>query len=409
MQLGMKLSLFTCTLLACSTAQAEDYVSVQYVHYDEDSGRTTVMSPALEVSKDFGTDYTLKASFVLDSISGASPSWYDASSGASAASRGVTALDNVTYDNIEYDDSRTAAALSLTTRFDSRDELTVGFSHSYENDYSAYELSAEYLHYLDSSKNQSVSFGASYQMNEVLVYCGGNSICDATSAASRKLRDDDDDDDDDDYDDYDSSSGASQAMDVNVLTAELGFTQVINANTLAKASVFFINEDGYLSNPYMNVVRNYNQNNSGTAEVTAENKPDTRTSYGLTLQYITALSDTISSNTSYRFYNDDWGIVSHTINTELYYEYGDNWMFGAGLRYYMQSEADFYNANKDYFTDETYASSDRRMSDFDALSYKVSVLYRVSSDWSVNTGVTYYDQSKHFDAIYYTLGLKYSF
>ncbi len=395
MQLGTKLSLFTCSLLSFSTAQAEDYVSVQYVHYDEESGRTTVMSPALEVSKDFGTDYTLKASFVLDSISGASPSWYDASSGASAFSRGSTSTDNVTYGNIEYDDTRTAGSIALTTRFASRDELTVGYSRSYESDYEANELSAEYLYNLDSSRNRTLSFGLSYQFNRVLV--------EEYTSANNRLRDDDDDDD------YDSSSGASQSFDINVLTAELGFTQVLNANALAKASVFFINEDGYLSNPYMNVVRNYNLNNSGTAEVTAENKPDTRTSYGLTLQYIAALSDTISSNTSYRFYNDDWGIVSHTINTELYYEYGDNWMFGAGLRYYVQSEADFYNANKDYFTDETYASSDRRMSDFDALSYKVSARYRVSNDWSVNTGVTYYDQSKHFDAIYYTLGLKYSF
>ncbi len=397
MQLRTKLSLFTCSLLAFGTAQAEDYVSVQYVHYDEDSGRTTVMSPALEVSKDFGTDYTLKASLVLDSISGASPSWYDASSGASAFSRGDTSANNVTYDAIEYDDTRTAGSIALTTRFASRDELTVGYSRSYERDYEANELSAEYLYNLDSSRNRTLSFGLSYQFNRVLV--------EEYSSANNRLRDDDDDDDDD----YDSSSGASQSFDINVLTAEIGFTQVLSPTSLAKASVFFINEDGYLSNPYMNVVRNYNLNNSGTAEVTAENKPDTRTSYGLTLQYITALSDVLSSNTSYRFYSDDWGINSHTINTELYYEYGDHWLFGGGLRYYVQSEADFYNGAKEYFTNETYASSDRRMSDFNAVSYKVSATYHVNGDWSVNSGISYYDQSKHFDAIYYTAGLKYYF
>ncbi len=377
------------------SAQAEDYVSVQYVQYDEDSGRTTVMSPAIEVSKDFGTDYTLKASFVADSISGASPSWYDSSSGASAFSHGTTSTNNVTYGNIEYDDTRTAGAIALTTRFASRDELTVGYSRSYESDYESNELSAEYLYNLDSSRNRTLSFGVSYQLNQVLAqeYITNNN----------RLRDDDDDDDDD----YDSSSGASKALDVNVLTAELGFTQILNTDALVKASVFFINEDGYLSNPYMNIVRNYDLGGSGTALIEAENKPDTRTSYGLTLQYITALSNELSSNTSYRFYNDDWGIMSHTINTELYYEYGDDWIFGAGLRYYMQSEADFYSNG--YFTNEKYTSSDIRISDFDALSYKISANYKINNELSTNVGFTYYDQGDNFDAMYYTVGLKYNF
>ncbi len=396
MQLATKLSLFACSLLAVGTLQAEDYVSVQYVHYDEESGRTTVMSPALEVSKDFGTDYTLKASLVLDSISGASPSWYDSSSGASAFSRGTTSSDRVVYGNIDYDDTRTAGSVALTTRFASRDELTVGYSRSYESDYEANELSAEYLYNLDSSRNRTLSFGLSYQFNRVLVeeYTDNNN----------RVRDDDEEDDD-----YDSSSGASQSFDINVLTAEIGVTQIINPTSLAKISVFYINEDGYLSNPYMNVVRNYNLNNSATAEVTAESKPDTRTAYGMTLQYISALSDTLSTNTSYRLYRDDWGILSHTVNTELYYEYGDNWLLGLGLRYYKQNEADFYSESKTFFTNETYASSDRRMSDFHALSYKANARYRVNDDWSVNGGITYYDQSKHFDALYYTLGLKYNF
>ncbi len=397
MQLATKLSLITCTLLTYSALQAEDYVSVQYVHYDEESGRTTVMAPALEISKDFGTDYTLKASIVADSISGASPTWYDSSSGASAFSRDTTALENITYNNVDYDDTRTAGSIALTTRFASRDELTVGYNRSYESDYESNELSAEYLYNLDRSRNRTLSFGLSYQLNRVLAK--------EYTSTNDRLRDDDDDDDDN----YDSSSGASKALDVNVLTAEIGFTQILNATSLAKASLFFINEDGYLSNPYMNVVRYYNQNGNGTAEVKAENKPDTRTAYGLTLQYISALSDTLSANISYRFYNDDWGIDSHTINTELYYEYGDHWLLGGGVRYYVQSDADFYSDRKDYFTNEFYASSDRRMSDFDALSYRLNARYRVNDSWSINTGVTYYDQSKHFDAIYYTLGLKYYF
>jgi len=38
----LRLSLVTCSLLALSSLGAEDYVSIQYMSYDEDSGRTTI-------------------------------------------------------------------------------------------------------------------------------------------------------------------------------------------------------------------------------------------------------------------------------------------------------------------------------------------------------------------------------
>ncbi len=80
----LRLSLITCSLLALSSLGAEDYVSIQYMSYDEDSGRTTISTPMIEINKDFGTDYTLNATFTHDSVSGASPTYYDTQSGASA-------------------------------------------------------------------------------------------------------------------------------------------------------------------------------------------------------------------------------------------------------------------------------------------------------------------------------------
>ncbi len=34
-------------------------------------------------------------------------------------------------------------------------------------------------------------------------------------------------------------------------------------------------------------------------------------------------------------------------------------MVGVGVRYYTQSEAEFYSSRKDYFTNQKYASSDK--------------------------------------------------
>jgi len=376
----LRLSILTCSLLATSL-MAEDYVSVQYIGYDEDSGRTTISTPSIEINKDFGTDYTLNISLISDTVSGASPIYFDASSGASPSSKGFTSQANVKYDNADYEETRNAGGISLVKRFENRDELTGGINVSREHDYYSNELSAEYLHWLDDSKNQAISFGASYQKNEILIDCAlGNDECDA-------------------------SSGASEVMDLDVISAEVGFTQTLDKTSLVKASVFYISEDGYLSNPYMRVVRNYNTN----PNITQENKPDNRKAYGATLQYSKAFDDKISTTSTYRFYSDDWDITSHTISSELYYEFNEKLTTGVGLRYYIQSESEFYNGDKDYFTDQTYASSDRRMSDFDALNYKLSADYKVNTKISVNASVNLYDQPDYFDALYYNLGVKYKF
>ncbi len=378
----LKLSILTCALLSTSLI-AEDYISVQMMHYDEDSGRTTISTPSVEINKDFGADYTLNVSYVSDSVSGASPIFIDSISGASAAiSEGNTYQDDVQYSDVEYSDRRNSVGATLTKRFESRDEFTIGANFSNEYDYKSNEISAEYLHYLDDSKNQSISFGTSYQKNDVSVYCSlGTDICDASSGASEKI------------------------LDLEVISSELGFTQTIDKTSQVKASIFYISEDGYLTNPYMRVVRNYDTN----PKISQEVKPDTRKAYGGLIQYAKAFNDKLSSVSSYRLYTDDWDITSHTINSELYYEYNNKLTTGVGFRYYTQSEAEFYNGKRDYFTNEEYASSDRRMSDYNSLNYKVSADYKINTKVSINASVNYYDQLDYFDAFYYNVGAKYKF
>ncbi len=383
MQLKRTLSVVTCSILAASIVTADDYVRLQYIYYDEDSGRTSVSTPAMEINKDFGVDYTLNVSLVYDSLSGASPTFVDASSGATATvSDGAVYKNDIRFADVDYADKRKSVGVAFTTRFASRDALTVGANFSNEYDYRSYEASAEYLHYLDGSKNQSVSLGASYQKNDVSVYCSlGTDICDTSSGASEKI------------------------MDLDVISLEVGFTQTIDTTSQIKASLFYIAEDGYLSNPYMRVVRDYDSN----PKITPEKKPNSRKSYGLFLQYAKALNDRLAFVSSYRFYRDDWDIMSHTVNGEFYYEQSSALTLGAGLRYYRQNEAEFYNGRRDYFTTEIYASSDRRMSGYNALNYTVSIDYRLNDKISLNASMSYYDQLDYFDAVYYGMGLKYRF
>ena len=380
----LRLSIAAATLLISSASMAEDYVTFQYLQYDENNNRTSVSAPSVSINKDFGTDYTLNLSLTIDAVSGATPTYYifDTTSGASAYSRGKGIdADDVRYGNVQYSDTRKAPSLLFTTRFDNRDELKVGANYSSENDFYSTEGSLEYMHWLDSSKNSSISFGASYQANEILVGCKYNEECDA-------------------------SSGASQKMDAQVINAQVSFFQNINASSYFKASFYSITEGGYLSNPYYNIVRN---NNGITADVVAERRPDSRQAYGAMLKYANALTSDTTIHLSYRFYDDNWDITSNTLDSDLYYELAQDWIFNLGLRVYSQSAASFYNGSSRYFSDETYASSDKRLSEFISYTYKVNVDYSISEEWSVNFSANYYEQTTGLSATYFMSGFRYNF
>ena len=363
-------------------AQAEDYVTFQYLQYDESNNRTSVSAPSIMLNKDFGTDYTLNASFVADTVSGASPTYYDASSGASAYSRahGVN-KNNIAYGNVDFEEERFAGSALLTTRFSNRDELKVGGSYSSEHDFESIEGSGEYMHWLTGAKNNALSFGLSYQSNKITVRCDDTIPCDA-------------------------SSGASQRKDASVFNAQLGFFQNLNTQSYIKASLFGVKEEGYLNNPYLNVIRNYN---GTTADIVGEQRPDTRTGFGASLRYANALSTNTTLQVFYRFYDDDWGILSHTIDTDFYYTLARDWTFKVGIRGYQQSRANFYSGKINHFTNEKYAASDERLSNFNALTYKSDIDYQVTKAFSLNLGANYYDQSTGLKATYFMTGFRYNF
>ena len=382
----LKLSVAAAALLLASTLPAEDYISVQYMYYDEASGRTSVSTPVIEINKDFGADHTLNFTFTHDTVSGASPTWYDSASGASSTiPDGTVNPGDLAYDYLPYSDRRQAYGLRYTTRFASRDQLDIGGNFSDEKDYTSREISAEYLHYLDPGKNRSVSLGVSYQNNTVTAFCEKNGwLCDTQSGASPKA--------------------TSERLEV--YNVQLGAVQILDSTSLVKLSAFAIIENGYLSNPYMNVVRYYD---TGNPILTPERKPGSRNAYGATLSYSKAFTAAATFNGSYRFYDDDWDIRSHTLNGELYLEQTSRLTLAFGLRYYTQSAAAFYHAGKDHFTDEKHASSDRRMDRFDAMDYRFGFTYSLYDTLIFNANADYYIQYGHFDAMYYNAGFKYLF
>ncbi len=363
-----KISFYASLFLASTAVFGEDYVNVQVLHYNENDSRVSVLAPSVEINKELGTDYTLNVDIVSDSVSGASPTYYDAQSGASAYRGTQNDPSKIKKGNVDFEEQRTALGVNLTTRLANRDEIQTGINGSAEHDFYSTELSGSYLHYLDGSKNQSLTAGGSYQSNQVLVKT-------------------------------DTSSGASEKMTNSIYNLQIGFSQVLDYLSVANIGLFYGKESGYLSSPYHNIVRNGNT-------IEAEKKPDSKTGYGFKLGYQKAINDTISSQLSYKYYSDDWDISSHTLDSLFYYQFNDKITFGGGVRYYTQTKANFYAES---FTTEKFASSDERVKDFNALTYKASIDYKISGTLSYNFGANLYDQSTGLQATYFTTGIKYKF
>ena len=369
----IKLSAITTIALATTLSlQAEDYVSVEYLQYNENNDRVSVMAPSLSLGMDIGTDYTIKADIVNDAVSGATPTYQDSVSGASSTS----SSGDYVYGNQSFKDNRTAGSLLVTKRFQNRDEVTLGVDISSESDYESKTGSVEYMHYTNKSHNRAIIAGAGVTINEIL---------------NRGV---------------DVASGASSEESSNSVNLELGLSQVLTQKSTIKLTAFAIKDSGYLTNPHANVVRDYNGANR---RLVTEKRPDSRMAYGADVQFATKLLGEVSLLAEYRYYHDDWQISSNTLDSNIYYKLNKSFTLGTGLRYYNQTGASFYNGAKDYFSNQPYASSDERLSAFSAYTYKGSIDFKQTKKMSYNVGLELYQQSTGLKATSIFTGVKYRY
>jgi len=379
------LTLLTTAATSCLT-HADDKIAIQYMQYQESDDRIGVNYLAAAFEKDFGVDYTLKVDYSYDSISGASPSW-DAVSGGSpsvdlddpvnditdqAILSGGGQQEDYVWRNIEMTDRRDSGGAQLTWRHgERRNELTVGANISAESDYESLELSSSYLAYLDELKNTSLSVGASYQGNEVNTIDNG-------------------------------------WKDITIINTQVGITHILNHQTLLKADLFAFQDKGELSNPYQRIVRQYN----GQYYLAKDSRPERRQAAGFKLGHIYAFNDHLILHSDYRFYQDDWGINSHTLTANAYITINEHWRIAPGLRYYQQSAADFYKAHDGsdpYFEITGYGSSDQRLSDFDSWTGQFGITYLHQSDLEFNLTTTAQQQSYGLDLYWAMLGMVYKY
>jgi len=145
----------------------------------------------------------------------------------------------------------------------------------------------------------------------------------------------------------------------------IGVSQVMNKTLLIGAGFNYASYEGYLSDPYKLA--------SVDRVAVRDSRPDSKKQFSLDFklrQYITKYNAAIHAD--YKFYDNNWGVSSHTINLG-WYQNINTWQLSTSIRWYDQSSANFY---RNFYTEERadgYYSSDYRLSAYGALSYRLGL------------------------------------
>ncbi len=165
--------------------------------------------------------------------------------------------------------------------------------------------------------------------------------------------------------------------------AILGLTQVLSPSTLLTLNVTLGQVNGFISDPYKVVELN--------GVIRPEKRPDTKDKqiiYIAIEQFIAPLNG--SAEISLRHYQDTFGITAETLTLEWFQKMGDHFILAPSIRYYDQTEADFYAVR--FTGSPDFYSSDYRVSSFKALGYGLRLIWFPTTRLSLDIGVEQYGQ-----------------
>jgi hypothetical protein len=318
------------------TPPANGSISLGYLDYkDSQSGldRITVHSPSVAIVAPVAGVWSIGASLVSDDVSGASPRYHTAISGAS-----------------HMQDHRTAGDASVTRYFE-RGSVTVGAAYSTEHDYVSRALSLQGS-YESENKNTTWTVGVGHA--------------------------------DDRIDPVNHIVSNEKKRTTNVL---LGATQVLTTNDIAQLTLTHSAGEGYFSDPYKSLdnrprsrdestlLARWNHHLASTGGTSRLSYRYYRDSFGVrghTLgeEYVQPLSDGWTVTPEARLYTQS--------AASFYYDPVYDTRLGAPF-------PPGYNGSG-------YMSADQRLSGFGAVTLALKVSKQLDKLWSVDVKVSAYQQ-----------------
>jgi hypothetical protein len=321
-------------------------IGVRYGKYEEDdtqAGKTFGGKKSQRYEIDIAQFHLLAPvsdnwSVALDvqweDMSGASP-WF--------VGLGVDGDPKVIMSGASIDDTRTE--VSVTTRYYyDRGNVGVNYAHSDEDDY----------------ESDSIGLDVAFNSTDKLTTYSA-----AISASS---------------DDIEPTQGTTptNTLDDNkdMRSAWIGVNRIISKRAIVRFGISYTYRDGFLTDPYkLNDLR-----------------PDERKEWAVSggyRQYFMAADAAL--HVDYRYFDDDWGINSHTLDLGWHQNLGEHTQVIPFLRYYSQDEAKFFDNIVDF--NKRYYADDYRLSAFGAISTGLRVRH-TAGNWRVNLAGERYTTSE---------------
>ena len=395
--IAVSLATATCSLLGTTAPVPVDAqeqpgwdFNTALLYYGEADDRVQDISANVLARRTFVDDRILTMSLAVDSLTGATPSgaipFGDAQTFTRPSGNKVysTAAGEIPLDDT-FLDTRVAVTANWQQPLGRMYNVNAGVSISDEYDYT--HLGANVKLSRDFNKrNTTLALGLAFASDDISPVGG------APAPLSAML----------DVDDLSNRLSGDQSKDI--FDVVLGVTQIASRNLLFQLNYSFSDSSGYLNDPYKflslvdavtgdPIVRTPTPGIDGPShENRFESRPDERTKHSLYGQMKYYMDGRIL-DLSYRFMTDDWEIDSHTIDARYRWPLSDRSFLEPHLRYYTQTEAEFYRiALVDGAAPLDFASSDYRLGDFDAITAGLKYGWKTAGGNDMSVRLEYYMQ-----------------
>lgn len=171
----------------------------------------------------------------------------------------------------------------------------------------------------------------------------------------------------------------------------LGVTQVVTRNWLSSLNYAYDSQKGYETDPYR-IISLVDPGSGEPVSSLYESRPGARQTQSVYWDN-KLLFGPLLSEVSVRYFHDSWGISSETAELSERISLGNAWYIEPNGRLYHQTAANFYHP---YLvsgaTLPVYASSDSRLSRFDAVTYGLTLGVHISGRTELYLRGDYYTQ-----------------
>ncbi len=294
------------------------------LYHSYDGGGVTIDGPSLLVRKNVGDSTSVGYNHYIDNVTSAS-------------------ID-VVVSASEYTEKRTENSVSVDY-LNQKSIMSLSYTNSVESDFDANTVSLGVSQDMFGDLTN-LSLGFSY---------GDNSIG------------------------QNGNSSFSEAAEVRSYRASL--SQIFTKDLIVVFAFENITDQGYLNNPYRSV--RYCDTPVCTAySFQSEVYPESRTSNAFAVRANYFLEHRAALHTGVRFFSDNWGINSTTLELGYTVPVEDDWIFELRFRYYDQTSAEFFSDLFSRVDEQNFLARDKEMSAFDSFTLGVGASHELdNSAW----------------------------